>query len=156
VTTPLRATVEPPAAGGEPDELAVTLRITNASDAAVAVLNPDVGRPSPQMRWPWSVEAYRAALLMSYGYLAVSVTGAAGEPVDRQPVETWATPVLRPRVALAPGDALEVPIPVGRFFPLAPGGTYRLSVDYGDDALKVHADGAVDVPGDDASGGPAG
>lgn len=146
MTTSLTATVEPLTGDRQTDELAVDLRIVNVSDSTVEVLNPDVGRPSPQMNWPWSIETYRASLLMSYGYLAVSVSDESGEHVDKEPVETWATPVLRPRLALSPGDSFDVLIPVGRFFPLSPGGKYRVSVQYGDDALKVRAEGIVDVP----------
>lgn len=147
MTTPLSATVRPSASGPHPDEVTVTLRVTNATDSSVDVLNPDMGRPSSQMDWPWSVEAYRASLLMSFGYLAVSVAGESGEPVEQEPLQTWATPVLRPRIDLAPGESFEVDIPLGRFFRLAPGGRYRVTLEYGDDTVKVSAEGAVDVAG---------
>jgi hypothetical protein len=147
MAAPLTATLEPSTRKGPPDELAVTMRIVNASDATVEVLNPDMGRPSAQMNWPWSIQMYRASLLMSYGYLAVSVFDESGQQVDREPVETWATPVLHPRLALSPGDSFNVPIPVARFFRLSRGRRYRMSVEYGDEALKIHAEGTVDVPG---------
>jgi hypothetical protein len=145
--TPLTATVHPTRGKGKATELAVTLQIRNASGSTVEVLNPDMGRPSPSTNWPWSLQAYRASLLMSYGYLAVSVTDESGHPVVRKPLETWATPVLRPRLALAPGDSFDVVIPVGRLFPLSTGGKYRVSVEYGDGALKVRGEGSIDVPG---------
>jgi hypothetical protein len=141
----LRATIEPPAGDGG-GEVVVTLRIVNESGATVEVLDPEIGRPSPEMGWPWSLAAYRAALLLSYGYLALAVTDAAGDEVEPEPVQTWATPVLRPPVALRPGEALEIPLPLGRFFPLTPGRTYRAAVDYGERGARVHAEGDVLAP----------
>ena len=95
------------------------------------------------MGWPYSLATYRASLLMSYGFLTVAVADEEGRPVERQPVETWATPVLRPPVSLAPGETLDVPIPLGPFFALPPGGTYRVSVTFGADEQKVSGDGAL-------------
>jgi len=140
--TPLDATIEP-RDGGDPP--VVALRITNGSGAPVEVLNPDLGRPSPEMNWPYSLETYRASLLMSYAYLTVSVTDEQGQPVEKQPVETWVTPILNSPVALAPGESLDVPIPLGPFFTLAPGSTYRVSAEYGDPALKISGEGALTV-----------
>lgn len=133
------ATLERGDAGGE---LAVILRVENDSREAVELLNPDLGHPSPRMNWPWSTAAYRASLLMSYGYLGVTVTDVDGEEIEREPVETWATPVLRPKVSLAPGESLTVPIPVGPFYRLSPLGAYRVTVEYGD-GPKVRAQGVI-------------
>jgi hypothetical protein len=143
VTAPVTATIEPIEGDDAP---VVALRITNASGAPVELLNPDIGRPSPEMPWPYSLETYRASLLMSYGFLTVSVTDGDGRPVEKQPVETWVTPVLKPRVALSPGDALDVPIPLGPFFPLS-GGTYRVSAEFGDESLKVSGEGTLALGG---------
>ena len=143
MTAPLIATIEQSSGTRDVDEAAVTLRITNASDSTVELLNPDMGRPSAQMNWPGSIEAYAASLLISFGFLAVSVSDDSGNQVDRAPLESWATPVLRHRVALSPGESLAVSIPVGRFFRLSPGGNYLVSVEYGDDAIKVKAEGTV-------------
>jgi hypothetical protein len=136
MTDQLRAALQ-----GEAGE--VVLRLTNAGQASVEVLNPDLGRPSPDMRWPHSEEAYRTSLLMSYGYLEVRVADDSGEPVDMAPVQTWATPALRPPVRLEPGESLDVPVPVGVFFPLQPGETYRVSVGYGAGADKTWAEAAL-------------
>jgi hypothetical protein len=138
------ATIEP-LTNAPPDEVAVALRIVNDTDASVELLNPDLGRPTVEMNWPWSDDTYRASLLMSFGYLAVDVVDEAGRRVDRQIVETWATPVLRPPVTLSPGDELDVPIPIGRFFELAPGHTYEVTVVYGDRERKVSGAGSIDV-----------
>lgn len=142
MTAPLDATIEPFDGGDAP---AVALRITSTTDAPVAVLNPDLGRPSPEMNWPYSLETYRASLLMSFGYLSVSVFDEDGQPVDKQPVESWATPVLKSPVALSRGESLDVPIPLGPFFALAPGRTYRVSAEYGDNALKVSGEGTLAI-----------
>ena len=140
MTPLLSATIEPRAGDDAPG---VLLRIT--ADSPVEVLNPDLGRPSPEMKWPYSLETYRASLLMSYGYLTVSVTDEDGKPVEKQPVETWVTPILNPPVTLAPGETLDVPIPLGPFFTLVPGRTYRVSAEYGDKALKVSGEGTFAV-----------
>lgn len=139
MTGALTATVEP---GDIDGELAVLLRVANDSGDTVELLNPDLGHPAPRMRWPWSTAAYRASLLMSYGYLTVTVTDVDGEEVEREPLETWATPVLRPKVALAPGESLTVTVPVGPFYRLSPLGAYRVAVEYGDD-VKVRAEGGI-------------
>jgi hypothetical protein len=142
VADPLTASIDPRTAGA--DHVA-TLRITNTSDSTLALVNPDMGQPSPEMNWPYSIETYRAALLMSYGYLAVSLAEESGAEVPREPIETWATPILRAPVSLAPGESVEVPIPIGRFFPLEPGGRYLVSAEYGDAALRVGAEAIVEA-----------
>jgi hypothetical protein len=139
MTGALTATLDP--SGG--DEPGVTLRIANAGGEAVEILDPDVGRPPPEMGWPWSVAAYRVAVLLSFGYLALAVTDGAGDPVEPEPVQPWATPVLRPPVVLGPGDVVAVPLPLVPFFPLAAGATYRVVVDYGVAPATVHAEGAL-------------
>jgi len=128
------------------DDVGVSLRIANRSDQPVEVLNPDVGRPSPEMGWPWSLEAYRVAVLLSFGYLALVVSDEAGDAVEPEPVQPWATPVLRPPLVLAPGDAVAVPLPLVPFFPLAAGVTYRVAVDYGTAPARVHAEGTITAP----------
>jgi hypothetical protein len=137
----LSATVEPDT--GQPDQPAVTLRITNESSDPVEILNPDLGKPSPEMNWPHSLEAYRASLLMSYGYLSISVADEAGNEVPKEGLETWATPVLKSPVALSRGESLDVPIPLGRFFALTAGSGYRLSIEYGAHDAKVRAEGRI-------------
>lgn len=141
--TGLTATIDPRAAG---EDRVVTLRITNPSDAAVELVNPDMGRPALNMNWPHSVEVYRASLLMEYGYLAVSVADESGVDVPLAMISTWATPIMPAPVSLEPGDSLEVPIPLGRFFALEPGGRYQTTAEYGDAPQRVNADGLVEVP----------
>ena len=142
---PLTASIDPRTAG---EDQVATLRITNASDSTVEVVDPNMGQPSPEMNWPYSIETYRASLLMSFGFLAVSVAEESGADVAMQSISTWATPVLRPPVSLAPGESVEVPIPIGRFFPLEPGGKYVVSIEYGDADQRVSAEGTVEVASD--------
>lgn len=138
--TTLVATVEP---ASEPvGEAAVALRITNDSDCPVEVLNPDLGQPAAGADFPFSVQAYRAAALMSFGFLQVSVHDASGAQIEQSPVPVWSTPLVRPPVRLAPAESLEVVIPVAPFFVLAPGAYYLVAVEYGDQT-KVRAEGSV-------------
>jgi hypothetical protein len=145
MTTPLTATLEQ-TGDGPADEHPVQLRITNAADAPVELTNPDLGRPTAEMEWPYSLEAYRASLLVSFGFLKLDVTGESGEHLEQAPPQTLATPALRTPVALSPGESLDVQIPVGIFFTLTPGQSYRLSAEYGDDKVKVRAEGEI-TPG---------
>jgi hypothetical protein len=147
MTAPLVATVEQWSTAGRPDDIVVALRVANVSHTAIEVFNPDLGRPAPNENWPWSTETYRASLLMSYGYLTVAVFDDSGEQVNREPIETWATPVLPPPLTLGPGDSFRLLIPVGLFFPLSYGQSYRVVAEYGDDALKVRAEGTIDIAG---------
>jgi hypothetical protein len=55
------------------------------------------------------------------------------------------TPILNSPVPLAPGESLDVPIPLGPFFALAPGSTYRVSAEYGDPAPKISGEGTLTV-----------
>ena len=148
MTGTLTATLEPASAAGTgaSGEVGVTLRLANPGDGPVEILDPDVGRPPPEMGWPWSVAAYRVAVLLSFGYLALAVTDEAGDPVEPEPVQAWATPVLRPPVVLGPGDAVAVPVPLVPFFSLERGRAYRVAVDYGAAPATVHAEGTVTAP----------
>jgi hypothetical protein len=125
----------------EGDDVGVSLRITNETDELVEVLNPDLGRPSSEMRWPWSVAAYRVAVMLSFGYLRLMMTDEAGNSVEQEPVRSWATPVLRPPVVLGPGETMDVPVPLVPFFPLESGRAYRVEVEYGAPSAKVRAEG---------------
>jgi hypothetical protein len=125
----LAATVEP--TGAPAGEVAVVLRVENTSGAAVAVPDPDLGRPSDDSDWPHSLEAYRASLMLSFGMLAVSVRDADGEEVAKAAVSTWSTPYRRPDLRLAPGGKLDVVIPLGPLFELRPGEHYRVAAKFG-------------------------
>jgi hypothetical protein len=143
---PLTATIEVPAGQTDTAEFLVTLRITNQSDRTVAVLNPSMGIPAPTMKWPWSNETYQTSMLMSFGYLSMSVTDETGQELPQQAIQTWATPVLRPKIELGHGDSFELAIPIGSFYQLASGRAYLVVLEYGDQDLKVVARTSVTAP----------
>jgi hypothetical protein len=143
---PLTATVEVPAGQTDAEELQITLRITNQSDRTVRVLNPDMGVPAPTTKWPWSYETYQTSMLMSYGYLSISVIDETDTELPQRAIQAWATPVLRPKIELEGGDSFELPIPVGNFYQLTSGRTYQVVLEYGDQDLKVTTRTSVTAP----------
>jgi hypothetical protein len=64
---------------------------------------------------------------------------AAGQELPQQAIQRWATPVLRPKLELAPGDSFEMAIPIGNFYQLASGRASWVALEYGDQNLKVVA-----------------
>lgn len=98
------------------------------------------------MNWPFSKEVYQTFLLLSFGYLSVSVTDEAGKELSRKRIDTSVTPALRPRLELEPGDSFEVAIPIGSFYQLESKRTYRVALEYGDQTMKVSAETRVIVP----------
>jgi hypothetical protein len=135
----LDATIDLPAGQTDPAAFRVTLRITNRTGRPVAILNPDMGVPAPSMDWPLSLETYRTSLLLSFGFLELAVSDENGNDLPLQSIQTWATPGVPPDVILEPGAAIEIPIPIGEFFALSPGTTYRIAITYGDRDRKVAA-----------------
>lgn len=123
-------------------EQPVTLRIVNGTDAAVELANPDLGVPAENSGWPFSVQAYRAAQLMSFGFLGVSVRDGSGAELDRRPVSTWSTPLVLPPVSIPPGATLEIVIPLRPFFELSTESTYSVTVEYGE-GIRVTAAGIL-------------
>ena len=142
----LTAAIEVSADQTDARALRVKLRITNPADRRIAILNPDMGVPSPAMNWPFSKEVYQTSLLISFGYLSMSVTDEAGKELPRQAILTSATPALRPQLELGPGDSLEVAIPIGNFYQLASERPFLVALEYGDQTLKVTAQTRVTVP----------
>ncbi len=145
-TEPLKAIIEVPAGQTDAAGFMVLLRITNQTDHRVVVLNPDMGIPSPAMKWPHSTEAYQTSLLISFHYLSMSVIDMMGQELPQQAIQTWATPVLRPKLEMAPGDSFELAIPIGNFYQLASGKPFLVALEYGDQNLKVTAQSPVTVP----------
>jgi len=126
-------------------EAPVLLRVVNTCDEHVDLPDPDLGRPADELGWALSLEAYRAAQLVSFGLLTLDVADESGSDAERVPVPTWSTPLVGPPVSLAPGESLDVVIPLGPFFVLAPGTRYRVRVEYGA-ATKVRAEGVLEGP----------
>lgn len=124
----------------------VTLRITNPTGRAIAILNPDMGVPSAEMHWPHSQDVYRAAMLISFGFLSLSVADEAGRAVRQEAIPTWATPVLQPPFELLPDQSLALAIPLGAFFRLRSGKTCGVAITYGDRSLQVSAQKPVSIP----------
>jgi hypothetical protein len=143
---PLTAAIEVSIGQLDPRALRIKLRITNPAGGRVAILNPDMGVPSPAMNWPFSQEMYQIFLLLSFGFLSISVTDEAGRELPRRIIPTSATPALRPPLELGPGDSFEIEVPLGSFYQLESGKSYRVSLEYGDKALKVSAQTRVTVP----------
>jgi hypothetical protein len=85
-------------------------------------------------------------MLISFGFLSLSVTDEAGRAARQEAIPTWATPVLRPPVELGPGQSLAVAIPLGAFFRLRSGKTYRVAITYGDRSLQVSTQQPVPIP----------
>jgi hypothetical protein len=142
----LTATIEVPATQQDPSAFVVVLRITNQTERTIAVLNPDVGVPAPAMNWRWSNAVYQVSLLMSFHYLTMSVTDGADEELPQISIQTWVTPAMGPKLELAPGDSLTLPIPLGSFYELVAGSAYRVALEYGAQDLKVTAQARVTVP----------
>jgi hypothetical protein len=143
---PLTGAIEVPTGQHDARVLRVKLRITNPAGGRVAIVNPDMGVPSPAMNWHFSQEVYQIFLLLSFGFLSISVTDEAGSELPQRIIPTSATPALRPPLDLGPGDSFEIEIPIGSFYQLASGKTYRVSLEYGDKAMKVSAQTRVTVP----------
>jgi len=136
---PLTAAIEVPAGQTDPRHLEVKLRIANPAGGKIAVHNPDMGVAAPAMNWSFSQEMYQTSMLISFGYLSISVTDEAGNELPQQAIQTWATPVLQPKLELGPGDSFEVAIPIGDLYQLAPAHAYWVTLTYGDQDLKVSA-----------------
>jgi hypothetical protein len=124
----------------------VNLRISNPTGATISILNPDMGTPSAAAKWTASQNAYQISLLISFGFLSMSVTDEAGKEHPRERILTSATPALRPPLELRPGDSFEVAVPIGYFHRLRPKKAYRIVLEYGDRTLKVSADARVIAP----------
>ena len=142
LTTVIEVNPGPPDASG----LRVMLRVTNSASGAITILNPDMGIPAAAMRWPYSQAMYQTFLLLSFGFLSMSVTDSAGAELPRQTIATSATPALRPPLVLMEGDSFDIDVPIGSFYRLAPGNIYQVALEYGDKALRVSARTQVVVP----------
>lgn len=143
---PLTAAIEVSTAQTDLRRLQVKLRVTNLADPRIAILNPDMGMPSPAMNWPFSREVYQTSLLISFGYLSLSVTDEAGKELPREAIVAAATPALRPPLELGPGDSFEVAIPIGNLYRLESGRTYCIALEYGDRTIKVSGRTRLTVP----------
>jgi hypothetical protein len=140
------ATVDVPLGQADPAAFRVSLRVTNQTARSTSVLNPDMGAPTPDTKWPYSNEVYQTSLLLSFHFLTIVISDESGHDLPQQPVATWATPVVLPKLELPAGASLELTIPLGTFYRLESGRTYRVAMRYGDREQTVSVQTAVRVP----------
>ncbi len=143
---PLTAAIDVSTGQPAARSLRVNLRIMNPAGGRVAILNPDMGVPSPAMNRPFSQEVFQISLLISLGYLSISVTDESGKELARQSIPTSATPPLRPRLELGSGDPFEVAIPLDSFYQLESKKAYRVALEYGDQDLDSLGRDSGDSP----------
>lgn len=133
-------TVRPVA--GEPIWLRLT--ITNVADQAALIINPDVGVPPPDLKWTASNEAYRIAVLMSFGLIQMTLKDADGVLVDSKGLMPWVTPILGTR-ALPPHDSVALDFDLNELFGANAPGLYSLRVRYGQEGMYAHASMDLEV-----------
>lgn len=144
--SPLSASIEALAGQSDAAHFQVRLRIENRTGTTVRLLNPKMGRPSPEMNWRYSNEAYQISLLMMFNHLSMWVTDEAGDKLPLQMIDSGATPALWPPLEFAPGDSMTLTVPIGEFFVLQSGRTYDVTIEYGEQGQKVKARGRLAVP----------
>jgi len=125
---------------GEP--VRVHLTITNNSDEEIEVANPEVGVPPPGLDWKASNQAYRIAVLLSFGLMKLALNDSDGRPVKSKGLMPWVTPSMGKRV-LQPQEGFTLDFDLNELFSLDSAGPYRLQVRYGDEA--VHAEAGLDI-----------
>ena len=127
-------------------EFSVLLQITNHSNRTVTILNPDMGVPAPNLNWSWSNQTYQISMLLSFGYLSMSVIDETGNALPQKAIQTWATPVLQPKIELKPNDSFELAIPIGSFYQFTSGMFYQMVIEYGDQDMRVVARSSLTAP----------
>lgn len=125
---------------GEP--VCVQMTITNTSDHAVEIINPETGVPAPELDWKASNEAYKIALLSSYAIIKITFKDINNKPVESKGLMPWVTPVLGKRT-LQPHDSLVLGWDLNEMYSITETGQYTLQVRYGDD--KVYAEAETDI-----------
>jgi len=143
---PLTGTIDVPTGQDDPKSFRVRLRIANASARQLTVLNPDMGVPAPSMKWPYSQAAYQISMLISFGYLSMSVRSGDGKELPQETIHSWGTPALRQPLQLRPGDSFDLTVPIGAFYHLERGNAFHVVLRYGDQNQKVEAQASVTVP----------
>ena len=129
----MRATIRIDCAGGA----RATLRIIN--DGTAPVLLHNAGNPQPTEGWSHSREAFRVAVLRSFGILALDVTDANGRSVTPRDARTNANYLAGVPLELEPGETFELPVPLAELFELADGTKYTVAIAYGDAATRISA-----------------
>jgi hypothetical protein len=130
---------------GEP--IRIALVISNESDHPVTLPNPDMGSPPHELAWTFDEETYQAALLRSFGLLALTVVDSGGKALPDTGPTPWTTPIMKPDLALLPGGSLEVPIILSDFVSVEAPGIYRVEVSYGREGARISAHADLRVRG---------
>jgi hypothetical protein len=131
---------------GEP--IWVRMTIVNDSSQELAIANPDVGVPPPDLNWKASSEAYQVGVLMSFGLIRITLKDANGGLVESKGLMPWVTPVLGKRM-LQPHDSLALDFDLDELFSISAAGLYDLQVRYGDDRLYAEARMDIEIaPGE--------
>lgn len=121
--------------------LPIQLVVENLSSTAVSVLNPDMG--TPDRDWPFLVESFRIAIMLSFGFMSMLLTGPYGHEVARGGAVTLATPIVVPPLMLAPSEALSLDIELRDFYEVDAPGDYLFAVEYGDRSCQVRAEATL-------------
>lgn len=121
------------------EEVWMKLHIRNTAGNKIIILNPDMGIPSPGMNWPYSKEVYQTFLLLSYGFMSISLINESGQDIPRLDIPIAITPALRPPIELEPNDSFSITIPISNFYQLKSGERYHVAIVYGDQNLKISA-----------------
>jgi hypothetical protein len=122
----------------------VRMTLTNDSDQAVSIVNPDVGVPPPTLNWTASTEAYRIGVLTSFGFIQMTLHDAAETSVESRSLMPWVTPLMGTR-ALEKHDSVTFDFDVNELFRITAAGRYNLHVRYGAPGASGEAALAIDV-----------
>ena len=122
----------------------VSATITNNSDQEQVIVNPEVGVPPLELDWKASNQAYRIAVLMSFGLIKITLRDAENQLVESKGLMPWVTPILGKRV-LQPHDNLVIDFDLNELFVIDSAGLYSLSFRYGDDAVYANASMDLDL-----------
>lgn len=120
----------------------ISVVVMNQTDSTVSLVNPDVGKIPEELNWSFTKETFQIAMLLSIHLIEMCVTNSRGESLPQVGPHSWATPLLMPRLELAPGDSLRLRINLSDHFHLE-ADKYHVAVEYGDE--RASARGEVDL-----------
>jgi hypothetical protein len=118
--------------------------LTNEGPQTAEIVNPETGGPPAELNWDHSPQAYRMAVLMSYGIVALRLTDTHDRPVESKGLVPWVTPILGRRV-LAAKDKVTLDFDLHEFFTIGTPGRYRLGFKYRDGDILVEAQKDIDI-----------
>ena len=121
-------------------DLWVRFTIRNQTDAAISIVNPDVGVPPEKLGWRHSNETYQVAILCFFHILSISLTTEGGAVVPFGGPQPWVTPILMPPLQVQPGASFALRINLADHFDLRTPGRLHLTIRYGDQETQAQAD----------------